>query len=221
MVDALAERLAGTTGMPYPDCLPRLDFARAQELALEFHAESGGIAPGALRPVDKNPLNFLHLGLISLVFPEARILHCVRDPLDTCLSVYFQHFAHVRNNYAYDLDDIAFFYTQYAELMAHWRDVLPTRSMMCAMRSWWRSQKPPAVPWWRPRGSTGIRTASSPMSKRRASPPPASGRHVSPSTRTRSGAGATMRNIWMTCRKRWQRMGPTAYHRRLSNRHRL
>lgn len=78
-----------------------------------------------MRLVDKNPLNFLHLGLIALVFPGAPIMHCVRDPLDTCLSVYFQHFAHVRNNYAYDLSDIAFFYTQYAELMAHWRAVLP------------------------------------------------------------------------------------------------
>ena len=126
MVDALAERLAGSTGMPYPDCLPRLDLARAQDLALEFRTETSGATLGALRPVDKNPLNFLHLGLISLVFPEAHILHCMRDPLDTCLSVYFQHFAHVRNSYAYALDDIAFFHARYAELMDHWREVLPT-----------------------------------------------------------------------------------------------
>jgi tetratricopeptide (TPR) repeat protein len=125
MVDALAERLAGITGIPYPDCLERLDPTLAGDLATGFRAEWPPGAPGVRRMVDKNPLNFLHLGLIALVFPEARILHCVRDPLDTCLSVYFQHFAHVRNSYTYALEDIAFFYTQYADLMAHWRRVLP------------------------------------------------------------------------------------------------
>lgn len=126
MVDALAERAANITGLPYPECLGRLDPGMAGGLAADFRGGWPAEAQSALRVVDKNPLNFLHLGLIALVFPEAPILHCVRDPLDSCLSVYFQHFAHVRNNYAYDLDDIAFFYTQYAELTAHWRAVLPT-----------------------------------------------------------------------------------------------
>ncbi len=125
MVDALAERLAGMTGVPYPACLERLDSSLAGNLATGFRADWPPGTSGVSRIVDKNPLNFLHLGLIALVFPEARILHCVRDPLDTCLSVYFQHFAHVRNSYAYALEDIAFFYTQYADLMAHWRRVLP------------------------------------------------------------------------------------------------
>ena len=124
-VDALAEQMAGITGMPYPGCLERLDSDLAGTLAAGFRAEWPTDASNVGRMVDKNPLNFLHLGLIALVFPEARILHCVRDPLDTCLSVYFQHFAHVRNSYAYALEDIAFFYTQYSDLMAHWRSVLP------------------------------------------------------------------------------------------------
>lgn len=126
MVDALAERLAGITGTAYPDCLERLDPGLAGSMAADFRAGWPADARTALRVVDKNPLNFLHLGLITLVFPEACILHCVRDPLDTCLSVYFQHFAHVRNSYAYALEDIAFFYSQYADLMVHWRNVLPT-----------------------------------------------------------------------------------------------
>ena len=126
MVDTLAERLAGAAGIPYPDCLEHLDPSLAERLATEFRAGLPGEAREKARVVDKNPLNFLHLGLIALVFPDAPILHCVRDPLDTCLSIYFQHFAHIRNNYTYDLEDIAFFYAQYADLMAHWRSVLPT-----------------------------------------------------------------------------------------------
>ena len=125
MVDSLAERLAAITGMPYPECLEQLEPNLAANLAGGFRAAWPASMRGAARIVDKNPLNFLHLGLIALVFPEARILHCVRDPMDTCLSIYFQHFAHVRNSYAYALEDIAFFYTQYADLMAHWQSVLP------------------------------------------------------------------------------------------------
>ncbi len=125
MVDALAERAAAGIGRPYPDCLTGLTPVRVEALAAAFRAGYPAEARSARRVVDKNPLNFLHLGLIALVFPGAPILHCSRDPLDACLSVYFQHFAHVRNNYAYDLGDIAFFYRQYAELMAHWRTVLP------------------------------------------------------------------------------------------------
>ena len=124
MVDGLAQRLVGATGMAYPDCLTRLDPRMAEKLAAEFRAGWPADVRGVTRVVDKNPLNFLHLGLIALVFPEARILHCVRDPLDCCLSVYFQHFAHMRNNYAYDLEDIAFFYDRYTDLMAHGRSVL-------------------------------------------------------------------------------------------------
>lgn len=125
MVDALAERLADITGAPYPECLAQLDPVLAERMAAGFRAGWPADMHAAARVVDKNPLNFLHLGLIALIFPEAPILHCVRDPLDTCLSIYFQHFAHVRNSYAYAQEDIAFFYAQYADLMAHWRKVLP------------------------------------------------------------------------------------------------
>ncbi len=69
------------------------------------------------------PYNFLHLGLIALMFPRARIIHCVRDPIDTCLSCYFQNF--VRGNFfAFDLGHAGLYYRQYERLMAHWGEVL-------------------------------------------------------------------------------------------------
>jgi tetratricopeptide (TPR) repeat protein len=81
------------------------------------------LSGNARRVTDKMPYNFLHLGLISLLFPRARVIHCVRDPIDTCLSCYFQNFA--RGNFqAFDLRDAGLYYRQYQRLMAHWGEVL-------------------------------------------------------------------------------------------------
>lgn len=72
---------------------------------------------------DKFALNYFHLGLIQLMFPDAKVLHCTRHPFDTCLSCYFQswtgsyHFCH-------DLGDLALFYKDYLRLMDHWRNTL-------------------------------------------------------------------------------------------------
>ena len=80
--------------------------------------------PEASRVTDKAPLNFELLWLIRLAFPNARIIHCRRNPIDVGLSIYFAHFwAH--QTYAFDKSDIVFFYRRYQQLMAHWRSVLP------------------------------------------------------------------------------------------------
>ena len=74
--------------------------------------------------IDKHPVNFYNLGLISILFPKARIIHCTRDPMDTCLSNYFQYF----NNdydYSFDLLHTGHYYSQYVKIMAHWRNALP------------------------------------------------------------------------------------------------
>jgi tetratricopeptide (TPR) repeat protein len=71
--------------------------------------------------IDKNPLNFRHLGLISTLFPNARIIHCRRDPRDTALSIWCQMFAHEDNNFAYDWSDIAAFAAGEERLMRHWQ----------------------------------------------------------------------------------------------------
>ncbi len=68
---------------------------------------------------DKMPENFLHLGLIELLFPDAKILHCKRDPLDSCLSCYFHEFSGT-HEYAYDLASLGAYHSQYRRLMAHW-----------------------------------------------------------------------------------------------------
>jgi tetratricopeptide (TPR) repeat protein len=82
----------------------------------------------APRVTDKMPTNFYYLGLIHAVFPNAKIIHCRRHPIDACLSIYFQNFS---SGHAYksDLESLAVFYEQYVRLMDHWRSVLPAGTM--------------------------------------------------------------------------------------------
>jgi tetratricopeptide (TPR) repeat protein len=82
------------------------------------------IAPAALRVTDKMPFNFLWIGLVHLLFPNARIVHCRRNPIDTCLSIYATQFIQSWG-YASERGDLAFYYRQYLRLMEHWRAVLP------------------------------------------------------------------------------------------------
>ena len=97
-------------------------------LAEEYCALLRRLVPDALRVIDKMPTNYLLLGLMHAVFPRARIIHCRRNPLDTCLSIYFTPFENLPD-FAGDRESIAFYYEQYARLMAHWRSVLPAGSM--------------------------------------------------------------------------------------------
>lgn len=78
----------------------------------------------ALKVTDKMPHNFLRVGLIHAVFPNARIIHVRRHPVDNCLSIYFQNFRG-DHPYAYDLENLAFYRREYERLMQHWRDVMP------------------------------------------------------------------------------------------------
>jgi hypothetical protein len=82
------------------------------------------LAPGALRVTDKMPANFRFAGLIRLMLPNARIIHCRRDPVDTCLSCYARKFSRGQP-YAYDLRELGLYYRAYDALMAHWRRLLP------------------------------------------------------------------------------------------------
>lgn len=105
------------------------DAALRQEIADRYETELQRRSVTALRVVDKMPGNFLYLGLIHTVYPQARILHTQRNPIDTCLSIYFQAFDD-RHLYATDLDDLAFYYREYHRLMAHWRMALPPEVFM-------------------------------------------------------------------------------------------
>ena len=104
----------------------RLDKAGMAQIAQAYLADLATIkgAEASLRVTDKMPGNFLRVGLIHSVFPNARIIHCRRNPVDNCLSIYFQNFGGY-HPYSHDLDDLAFYHREYQRLMAHWRQVIP------------------------------------------------------------------------------------------------
>lgn len=81
------------------------------------------------RITDKMPQNFAYLGLIATMFPDAPIIHCNRNPMDTGLSCYFQNFANATSGMAftYDLTSLGNYYRLYLDMMQHWNQVLPGR----------------------------------------------------------------------------------------------
>jgi len=104
---------------------PEADRAKGIALAeRDYLAELKSRSASAARVVDKLPGNVDNVGLIHLALPDARIVHLERDPVDTCLSVYFQDFSSA-HAYATDFGDLAHYYRSYLDLMTHWRSVLP------------------------------------------------------------------------------------------------
>jgi hypothetical protein len=81
-------------------------------------------AASAERVTDKMPSNYYFAGLIHLALPNAKIIHCRRDPVDTCVSCFSKLFS-AQQNHTYDLGELGRYYQRYEQLMAHWRRVLP------------------------------------------------------------------------------------------------
>jgi tetratricopeptide (TPR) repeat protein len=98
-------------------------------MARDYLEHLASLSGGVPRVVDKMPANFMYAGLIHAVFPQARIIHMLRHPLDTCLSIYFQNFFNI-GPYANDLDDLAHYYREYLRITRHWRAVLPATTLL-------------------------------------------------------------------------------------------
>ena len=115
-------RLVQTRLAPYPASLARLSAQERAALAEQYRHSLSLLAQGAEHVTDKRPDNFLHIGLIKTLFPNARIIHTTRNPLDNALSVYFLHLDQSMG-YALDLEHIGHYYRQYRHLMAHWKSL--------------------------------------------------------------------------------------------------
>ena len=80
---------------------------------------------------DKLPVNFKWIGLIKLLFPNARIVHLIRNPIDTCLSNYRNYFIASGNSYAYNLNELANFFIDYRNIMEFWHKIFPGQIYAC------------------------------------------------------------------------------------------
>jgi tetratricopeptide (TPR) repeat protein len=119
------------TNILYPKCMLEMKAEQATEIALMYESTLQKIAGPETKPAhitDKMPHNFLNVGLIALLFPNVKIIHTKRNPIDTCLSIYFQNFNDA-HPYAFNLSNLGFHYKQYERIMRHWHEVLPGRIM--------------------------------------------------------------------------------------------
>ena len=120
----LLPELVRTQIAPYPAAIASFSDSRIAALGSDYLSALTRLFPLAAHVTDKRPDNFLHIGLIKRLIPHARIVHTTRDPLDTCLSVFFLHLdQHL--GYALDLMDIGHYYREYRRLMAHWKVLYP------------------------------------------------------------------------------------------------
>ncbi len=123
-IDAFAQRL----GAPFPDCMAAAGPSEMAALGHDYIARVSPSAPGAALRVNKTPANFLYAGVIALALPAARIVHCRRDPLDTCFSCFATLFEQAPY-FSYDLEDLARYHNLYTATMAHWRGLFPGRML--------------------------------------------------------------------------------------------
>jgi len=108
----------------YPEGLQDMGSDARRLAGADYMDQVRARAGGAARITDKMPHNFIYLDLIRQILPGARIVHCTRQPEATCLSLYKTLFTD-RLEFAYDLAELGQYYGLYADLMAHWRRVLP------------------------------------------------------------------------------------------------
>ncbi|MGJ8622653.1 MAG: tetratricopeptide repeat-containing sulfotransferase family protein [Yoonia sp.] len=106
--------------------LEKLTEGQARKLASRYLAVLKRHSATAQRVVDKMPHNYELLGLIAILFPNAQIIHCQRDAMDTCVSCFTQHFSEA-HGYNGDLRMLGQYYRAYHDLMSHWDRALPGR----------------------------------------------------------------------------------------------
>jgi tetratricopeptide (TPR) repeat protein len=121
--------LATVAGAGYPEIIQNLEDTAFRRLGAAYLARLPALPTGKTRLIDKMPYNFLYAGLIRLILPHARIIHTVRDPVETCVSCFSKLFP-TGQLYSYDLGELGRYYRGYRTVMAHWHSVLPDDAML-------------------------------------------------------------------------------------------
>ena len=125
-----ASGLEGSRGAPsYPNSVASSAPSAIHAVGLDYVRRLTAVADGAGWATDKTPANFALVGLIHIAIPGARVIHSVRDPIDTCLSCFATLFA-ADQPFAFDLGELGRYYAAYDRVMAHWRRALPPRTMI-------------------------------------------------------------------------------------------
>ena len=127
MLGDISSEISARAGR-WPGSAPRLSGQLLQAQARRYLQALEDLAgPEILRVTDTMPFNFVHMGLIQMLFPRARIVHCVRHPMDLVLRCYFKNFAGRSLSFAFSVEDIVHYFRLYRDLMRHWASVLPSQ----------------------------------------------------------------------------------------------
>jgi hypothetical protein len=109
----------------FAENLRQSDAGAFQRLGAEYIDEARKQAGDTRFITGKMPGNYLHIGLIKLALPNAKVIHCKRDPADNGLSLFKSYFPVRAHYYAYDLSEIGQYYNFYYGLMEHWHSMIP------------------------------------------------------------------------------------------------
>ena len=108
----------------YPNNLMNIDTSSFNDFGQKYIDETRWARSSKPFFIDKMPNNFVHIGLIKLILPNAKIIDARRNPMDACFSCFKQYFAKGQH-FTYDLDDIARYYKDYLRLMDFWNELFP------------------------------------------------------------------------------------------------
>jgi len=105
--------------------ISKKDIDLLNNISNEYIINLKKISKNSKRVTDKLPINFKYIGLIKILFPNSKIIHCVRNPKDNCFSIYKNYFTSQKMNFAFDFDEICKYYNLYSDLMKHWKLLVP------------------------------------------------------------------------------------------------
>jgi tetratricopeptide (TPR) repeat protein len=108
----------------FPEFVAAIDRPALTGIGAQYISRLREVAVQGEWVTDKMPSNYYFAGLIHLALPNAKIIHCRRNPIDTCVSCFSKLFS-AEQNHTYDLGELGRYYRRYERLMAHWRGVLP------------------------------------------------------------------------------------------------
>lgn len=118
-----------------PEIVAKLSSDDFAQLGLEYINKLKELCDSTEHVTDKMPHNFRHVGMIRLLLPHAKVIHCRRDPVDNCLSI-FKHDFKGLHKYSNDQTELGGYYRLYQDLMEHWSRVCRDLCWIFSMRSW-------------------------------------------------------------------------------------
>lgn len=123
-LNKLCTTLASAGNKPFPENFVDQPQSTLKNIGEQYINAIGSLSQDTHFVTDKMPHNFRFVGLISAILPNARIIHCRRDPMDTCFSIFKNNFGGL-HAYSYDLEELGIYYRSYLQLMNHWERILP------------------------------------------------------------------------------------------------